>query len=169
MKKVFFVFLVLFVVFTTQVNAQKGKYGHLNADSVLLKMPELQVADLQLKNFITEFENEIQTMNSKYEELVKTYNANEATMSDLIKQNKAGEIVELETRIKDFQVSAQEEVNSKRLSLYTPILDKFNNAVKEVAKENGYKMIFDNGKGILLYYDDEDDVTLLVEKKLGIK
>jgi len=169
MKKIILISSLLVILFTNQIFAQKAKYGHLNADSVLLKMPELQVADLQLKNFIKEFEDEIIEMNTKYEDLVKTYNANEGTMSDLVKQNKASEITSLSDRIKEFQTSAQEEVNKKRLELYTPILEKFNTAVKEVAKENGYKMIFDSGKGILLYYDDEDDVTALVEKKLGIK
>ncbi len=166
MKKiVFFLFILLF---TQSLFAQKAKYGHLNADSVLLKMPELQLADVKLKQIISELEAEIIEMNSNYETLTQTYTENETTWSDLVKQNKLDEITELSDRIEQFQISAQEEVTKQRTELYTPIIEKFNTAVEDVAKENGYKMIFDNGKGFLLYYADEDDVTELVEKKLGI-
>jgi outer membrane protein len=166
MKKL--LLLVFVFVFVQNLSAQKGKYGHLNSDSVLLKMPELQLADTKLKTIISELETEIVEMNTNYEELVTAYNENETTWSDLIKQNKLDEITTLSERIQQFQISAQEEVNTKRTELYSPILEKFNKAIEDVAKENGYKMVFDNGKGFLLYYDDEDDVTTLVEKKLGI-
>jgi len=162
--------ILLVIILFSGINlfAQKAKYGHLNADSVLLKMPELQIADTKLKTVISELEAEIVEMNTNYETLVKTYNESESTWSDLIKQNKADEITSLSKRIEQFQISAQEEVTKSRTELYTPILEKFNKAVKDVATENDYKMIFDNGKGFLLYDDDEDDVTKLVEKKLGI-
>ncbi len=167
MKKILFVTLCFFIVHISL--AQKTKYGHFNADSVLLKMQELTNADAELQKYVAVLEKEITDMNTNYEQLIANYKANETTWNEVIKQNKIAELGALEKRIKDFQISAQEDVNNKKMELYNPIIEKFNNAVKEVAKENGYKMIFDNGKGVILYYDPEDDVTKLVEKKLGIK
>lgn len=156
------------VILFQNTYAQKAKYGHTNSDSVLMKMPELKEADLKLKTLVSELETEIIEMNTQYETLVTAYNENETGWSDLIKQNKLDEISSLNERITQFRTSAQEEIQTKKLEIYTPILEKFNNAVKEVAQENGYKMIFDRSKGFLLYYDDSDDVTGLIEKKLGI-
>jgi len=51
--------------------------------------------------------------------------------------------------------------------MYDPIRKKFNGALEVVAKKYGYKFIID--KNALLYFNDVDDVTALVEKELGIK
>jgi len=45
-----------------------------------------------------------------------------------------------------------------------PILNEVNDAIKAVAKENGYQFIFE--KKTLLYYEDAMDVGVLVKAKL---
>ena len=42
-------------------------------------------------------------------------------------------------------------------------------AIADVAKENGYSYIFDVSAGALLYQPDSDDILPLVKKKLGLK
>jgi outer membrane protein len=59
-------------------------------------------------------------------------------------------------------------VAAKREELLKPILTKITDAVKAVAVENKYMMIFDTSSGIMLYADDTEDVTAIVKKKLGI-
>jgi outer membrane protein len=49
-----------------------------------------------------------------------------------------------------------------------PILDKVNEAIQSVAKEQGFHYIFDANSGVILYADESTDVTNLVKAKLGI-
>jgi outer membrane protein len=49
-----------------------------------------------------------------------------------------------------------------------PIIDKAKKAIEDVAKENGYTYIFDSSVGVLLYYENSDDIMTLVKKKLGL-
>ena len=52
-------------------------------------------------------------------------------------------------------------------ALLTPIIDRAKEAIRDVAKENGYTYIFDSAVGVTLY-EGGDDVLPLVKKKLGL-
>ncbi|NOZ36208.1 MAG: OmpH family outer membrane protein [Chlorobi bacterium] len=166
MKKITLLTLVLVLVFSG-MNAQKFKYGHIDGQAVYKMMPETQKADTLYAHFVKQLEDQIKNMQDEYNAKVKEYKANEATLSDIIKQTKADEINSLGKRIQKFQVSAQTEAGKKQKELYEPVKKKFDEALKAVAKKYGYKFIID--KNVLLYSDDADDVTKLVKTQLGIK
>ncbi len=54
--------------------------------------------------------------------------------------------------------------------LMSPVIEKAQNAITKVAKENGLTYVFDLSAGSLIYYDDKGSVDLLplVKKELGI-
>ena len=54
------------------------------------------------------------------------------------------------------------------LKAYKAKSDTLNQAIKEVANEGGYQMIFDASTSILLYAEDNADVSDAVKTKLGI-
>jgi len=166
MKKLVLSTLILIIAFSG-VNAQKFKYGHINGQAVYKKMPETQKADTLYAHFVKQLEDHIKSMQDEYNKKVNDYKANEATLSDVLKQAQVDEINSLGERIQKFQVSAQTEANKKQKEIYEPIRKKFDDALKAVAKKYAYKFIIDNNA--LLYFDDADDVTKLVEKQLGIK
>ncbi len=166
MKKL--LLLTLISVFALSgVTAQKFKYGHIDGQAVYKKMPETQKADTLYANFVKQLEDHIKKLQDEYNAKVKDYKDNEATLSDVLKQVQVDEINSLGERIQKFQVSAQKEAGKKQKELYEPVRKKFDTALKAVAKKYGYKFIID--KNTLLYYDDADDVTKLVEAQLGIK
>ena len=166
MKKTILLTLIVMSAFSG-INAQKFKYGHIDGQAVYKKMPEVQNADTVYAKFVKQLEDQIKSMQDEYNTKVKEYQNNEATLSDIVKQTKVDEINSLGERIKKFQISAQTEANKKQKEIYEPIRKKFDNALKIVAKKYGYKFIID--KNALLYFDDADDVTKLVETQLGIK
>ncbi len=168
MKKTGLILVAVFLISATSF-AQKFKYGHLNGDAIFRKMDEVKAADEKLKSFVAGLEEQAKSMQEEYQKKVTDYKAKEATLSEAVKTAQVEQINNLNESIQKFQVSAQEEVGKKRKELYTPIIKKFSDALKRVAKKNGYKFIIDNSKGVLLYYDEADDVTKLVEKELGIK
>ena len=159
--------IVLLGILLLSPTLKAQKTGHLNRDVVLEKMPKIQEADKALKTYAKTFEDEIKKMQDEYAKKVEAYKATEKTMNNVIKQDKVDELNALNDRIKKIQISAQEDIIKKRDELFKPITDEFNAALKAVAEKKGYKYIIDSRN--LLYFEDADDVTKLVEKELGIK
>ena len=70
-------------------------------------------------------------------------------------------------RIQTFTSSAESDLQLKQIEMLKPFQEKLIEAIKIVAKENGYTYIFD--KNTVLYYSDSEDITNKVKAKLGIK
>ena len=159
--------LALFGLLTFNTFAQK--LGHLDAQEILALMPEREKATGDYQEYAKGLESQLMSMQSLYQSQIQDYQDNEATYSDLVKQDKIAEIQGLEQRIATFQQSAQESLQRKEMELLSPILEKLQNAINEVAEDGDYTYIFDNSTGgMLLYSKDSKNISSLVKKKLGL-
>ena len=79
------------------------------------------------------------------------------------------EIQDLELRIQQFQQTSQESIQQKRNEVLSPLLEKAQNAIDEVAKEKNYTYIFDISLGSIVYGEESRDIMPLVKSKLGIE
>ncbi|MBT3417330.1 MAG: OmpH family outer membrane protein [Flavobacteriales bacterium] len=159
--------LALFGLLTFNTFAQK--LGHLDAQEILALMPEREKATEDYQEYAKGLESQLMSMQSEYQSEIQDYQDNEATYSDLVKQDKIAEIQGLEQRIGTFQQSAQESLQRKEVELLSPILEKLQNAINEVAEDGDYTYIFDNNTGgMLLYSKESENISSLVKKKLGL-
>ncbi|HPG33260.1 MAG: OmpH family outer membrane protein [Lentimicrobiaceae bacterium] len=171
MKNILKFFLILAIaVSAMQVSAQKTqKLGHINFAQLYEMMPGQDSIKTAFNAYQEQLQSQFQAMQAEYETKLNDYQSNQATMSNIIKQTKEKEILDLQRRIQDFQQTAQEDLQAKEAELTAPIIDKARTAVKDVAKENGYNFIFNSTEGLLLYTESADDIMPLVKKKLGLK
>ncbi len=171
MKRIIKSFLVLSLVFLAiNSNAQsKPKFGHVDFAKLYSLMPGQDSAQVAYQEFAQSLKSTLDAMQAELENKYQDYQTNVGSMSEIIRTTKEKEIQDLQSRIEEFQVSAQQELQNKEGELTKPIIDKASNAVKEVAKENSYTYIFNSSEGLLLYSDPGDDVLPLVKKKLGIE
>jgi outer membrane protein len=88
-------------------------------------------------------------------------------LSPSMKEIKRKELIDLYQRVQGWQTQAQEMYQQKAQEKITPIRAKAMDAIRLVAKENGYSYIFDINAVIVA--PPGDDVLGLVKKKLGIK
>ena len=166
--KVLFLGVALFMM-SGVANAQV-KIAHVNTAEVLDAMPDKAKAEKSLEKYYDELQNQLQAMAKEYQTKMQDYEANQATMSNLVKQSKEKEIVDLQTRIQQFQLNAEDEFANKRAELLKPMLDKIQNAINAVGKEKGYTYILDLATGAAVFVgDDAVDATKDVKGKLGIK
>jgi outer membrane protein len=150
-------------------NAQV-KIAHVNTAEILDAMPDKAKAEKSLEKYYGELQSQLETMAKEYQTKMQDYEANQATMSNLVKQSKEKEIVDLQTRITQFQANAENEFENKRAELLKPILDKIQNAINAVGKEKGYTYMLDLATGAAVYVGDNAvDATKDVKSKLGIK
>ena len=171
MKKLI-VFLACGIMIGSAAKAQTAmKIAYINSAVLLQSMPERVNADSSLAKYTRTFQEQIEMMTKEFQTKLSAFQKDEKTMSEAMKEVKAKELQDLQARIESTQQSAQEKIQQKKQDLYTPILEKADKAIKDVAKEKNYDYIFDvnsQGGGIV-YSKDEYDVTALVKAKLGIK
>jgi outer membrane protein len=163
-KLIIFSFLALFTLCTFAQN----KFGYIDSSELLSLMPEKKKAEGELQTFAKSLESQLGAMQAEYQASVQDYQANEATYDDLVKQDKISEITNLEQRIQAFQQNAQNALQKKEQELLEPILAKARTAIEDVAKEGKFTFIFDSSMGSILYADENENVMLLVKKKLGL-
>ncbi len=147
-------------------NAQK--FGHINSAELLSIMPEIKSADTKLEAYQKQLEEQNTAMMTEYQNKIQEYQQKEALMADAIKEIRQKEIVDLEKRIQQFQISAQDKLANKKDELYSPTLKKAEDAIKAVAKEKGYAYVFDMSLGAVIYAQPSDDIMSFVKAKLGL-
>jgi outer membrane protein len=167
MKKVIIV-ASLFLVFNV-ANAQTEKFGHINSADLLQKLPEVKGADSTLKAYQQTLEDQNTSMLGEYKQKTDDYTNNSKGWTDAVKEVKEQEIQDLQNRIQTFQQTAQDKLSNKKEEIYTPILKKAEDAIKAVAKANGYTYVFDTSAGAVVYSEDSNDLLPLVEKQLNLK
>ena len=168
MKKIArFTLLIAAVICSLSVSAQK--IGHVSLDSLLKGMPESDSAKKSYSNYAQQLEVTLETFQKEFQTKYQEYQQNQATYTGIVKQSKEQELNDMNQRIQSFQTQAQSSLQHFGDSIQRPVIARAKNAVKEVAKENGYKYILDTSQGFVIYFEDADDVYALVAKKLGLK
>lgn len=166
--KVLFLGVALFVL-SGVANAQM-KIAYVNSAEILESMPESAKVKTNLEAYYNELQTQLQTMLTEYSNKVQDYEANQASLSNLVKQSKEKEIVDMENRIQQFRANAEDEMAKKQEELLKPVLDKVQNAINAVGKEKGYTYIIDNAGGTIVYLGaDAIDASKDVKAKLNVK
>jgi len=167
MKKTFIVIAMALLSFGTAFAQKSVKLGHIDSNELLKIMPGRDSAQAKLQREMTELEGALQNMQMELQQLYNDYMAKESQMSDLIKQVEQKKLQETGARIEEFQKNAQLQLQESEKALLTPIIDRAKEAIRKVAKDNGYTYIFDSAVGVTLY-EGGDDILPLVKKELGL-
>ena len=163
--------LILFALIGQSAMAQNIKFGHINSDELIQALPEFDSANVNLEKFRTELVNALELMTVELNNKSDAYNKESKNLSDIVKQNKEQELMDMNRRIQNFQNNAQQKLQDKQAELFQPIYAKVDKAIKDVGKENGFIYIFDIARGSLLYFDEtkSTNVMALAKAKLGLK
>src|SRR5690554_3778655 len=168
--------IVAVVFFSAGVANAQQKMGHINSGEILQAMPEVKTADAAFEAFRQTKLSELEAMDKERQAKIVTFQEKYQTLTE---QNQAAlgpelealnqEIQNIEQRINDLDQKAQTDLTQKREELYKPILDKAENAIKAVAKEQGFAYVFDTQNQAVVYFEGGQDITALVKTKLGIQ
>jgi outer membrane protein len=168
MKRILTLTLLALLAGTGSIFAQK--IGHINSNDLLLAMPERATIETEIQNHAKQLETQLLTMQRELETKYQDFQGKEALMTESIREDKIKELTSLEQRLKDFQESAQADLQKKEQSLTEPLITKAKNAIESVGKENGFTYILDSGIGFILYTDpNAEDIMPLVKAKLGLE
>lgn len=157
---------MFFVCITAALSAQK--FGYVNSAAILAEMPEVKQADANLEALQKQLQKKgqgmVETLQKDYTAVRQKVDAGE--LSPLQQQQESDRLEKAQAEIAKFEQEMSEQIQAKRQELLQPIYDKVNQAIKDVAEENGFQLIFD--QGVLLYAEESQDVSKLVRAKLGM-
>ncbi len=168
MKRISFTIL-FFIAYFGFANSQTSKLAYLNADKVLIDMPEIAAADTQLVKLNKEYNDYVEQLKTNYAQKLKFLQENKETLSNIIFEQKAKELASIEQQIADFQQKAQQDLLKKRDVLYAPIKTKLFAAIEDVRKAKGYTDVLNSSTGLILATDGKNNIEAEVRKKLGLK
>jgi outer membrane protein len=151
--------------------SQTLKFGHVNGNELIQALPEFDSARVKLEKTQQELQNTLEIMTVQLNNMNDAYTKDSKNWTEIVRQTKEQEMIDLNKRIQDFQTKAQTDLQDKQVALFKPIQEKVDKAIKEVGKENGFVYVFDVGTGVLLYFDETKSTNImpLAKAKLGIK
>ena len=152
------------------------KFGRVDLAAVVTNMPEFQEAQTNLEAYGRDLQDQLEQIQVEFNTKYADYEKSAATLNDSVRQLKEAELTQLQQRYTDFSQIAQQDMQKKEAEVMNPIYEKANEAVKKVASEGGYIVVFSTtadqpAAAGLAYFDPAalTDITAAVKAALGIK
>ena len=168
MKQIFQFALVAFLLIAATATTTAQKFGFVNSAEILAELPAMKAAESNLEALQKQLQKQgqamVQSFQTDYQALQAK--AQEGTMSPKEQQEAAAKLQVREEEIGTFEQTMMSDLQKKRATLLEPIYTEINQAIEDVAKENGFQFIFD--QQVLLYGEESQDVSAMVKAKLGL-
>ena len=164
MKKMF---VIAALALTGFVAKAQNKIGYISTDELIGVMPEAEKLDAELKDYQASLAQQGQDMMKELNEKDSLFVRDSAKLSPSMKEIKKNELVSLYQRAQNWNQQAQDMYQQEAQKKIAPLRSKALEAIRTVAKENGYTYILDSNSVIV--GPPGDDVLALVKKKLAIK
>lgn len=153
--------------------SQSQKLGYVDTDYILKNIPAYQAAQAQLDKISADWQKEIENVYTQVDKMYKDFQSEKVLLTEEMKTKRENEIVAKEKEAKDLQkkyFGKDGDLFKKRQELVKPIQDEVFNAIKEIAVQGNFAIIFDTaGNANMLYTDPKLDKSDEVLKKLGYK
>lgn len=165
-----FITLIFVPVFFWGASAQK--FGYVDTDFILSKIPEYKEAQDEIDKLSLAWQDEIQGKYKDIEGMYDNLQAEEVLLTKEMKDERLAEIKKKEDEVKEYQKKIfgfEGLFFLKKKELIKPIQDKVFEAVEKVAKEHRLQVVFDkSGELVMIYTDPIHDYTDYVLEELGL-
>lgn len=161
------VLLACLVAGSTAVMGQV-KLGYINSGELFQLMPERNEAITNLEAYAAELQEQLEQIQVEWNTKFQDYQKNLSTYNDSIRSAKENELQGISDRLQQTQQQFQQDLGNMENTLLTPVVEKMNEAIDKVSKENGMTVVFDVSS--VVYYDAVamTDMLPLVKRELGI-
>jgi outer membrane protein len=167
----FYLIPIFFVIFGLNfVNAQR--FGYIDTDFILNKMPEYKKAQEEIDRLSQLWEKEIMAMSKGIESMYGSLQAEQVLLTEAMRKERTDAIKKKEAELKEYQKKVFGYGGLfflKKQELIKPVQDKVWDAVDKVAKKNSLAIVFDkSGELVMIYTDPRYDYTDFVLEELGL-
>lgn len=169
MKKSILIIVVLFVIV---ISGKAQKFAYINTDYILESVPSYKSSQDQIDKLSVEWQKEIEDVYAKIDKMYKDYQAEKVFLSDEQKNQRENQIIQKEKEAKDLQKKRfnpkDGDLAKKREELTKPLQDEIYTALKAIAEEDAYLIIFDAANNAnIIYSNAKYDLSDKVLKRMG--
>ena len=155
---------ILFVGATSFTSAQ-SKIAHINKQELIKAMPAYTQAQAEIDKLGKTYEATIQGSLKELDTKLKQYNAEAEGQTQEENQKRMEEVEGMKQSLGQYQQQAQKDLQEKEYNLLKPIVEDADNAIKAVAKTQGFQYVLDSA---MLIVADGKDLMADVKKHLNI-
>ncbi|MFK7948098.1 MAG: OmpH family outer membrane protein [Saprospiraceae bacterium] len=154
-----------------QQTPKQVRFGHVDMAEILKDMPQIKQArakmEAERKSALKNLEAKSKQIETKYVAAMQKAQAGQLTQVE--QKQVEQELTQMQQSLAKEEQGLTENYVKKEQALLEPIEKRIRKAIDDVAKEKGYRFIFDSSKGgFVLYGRDSDDVMKYVKPKLGM-
>jgi outer membrane protein len=165
--------LIIGMVLLTSAIAVAQKYAFVDSEYIRKNIPAFNTAQEQLDKLSKQWEKEVADGYAVVEQMYKSYQNEAPLLSQDMKTKREEDIISKEKEMKDLQnkyFGVEGDLFKKRQELVKPIQDDILKAIKDIAVEGSYAVIFDSSTGgNILFANPKFDISDQVLEKLGYK
>ncbi|MDC6470481.1 OmpH family outer membrane protein [Flavobacteriales bacterium] len=157
--------ILITLLISSAFNFNAQKLGHVNSQAIVQEMPDYESARKELESYKSDLAKELEMYQKLIMEFAQDYDQKKSEMSADSRQRKEADLMERQQNYEKKAYEAEQKLQQKEQELLQAIMLKVNNAVKELAKKDGYSYIFEVST---LLHAGGDDISDKVRGKLGI-
>lgn len=165
------IFVFLLAVLATATVSFAQKYAYVDTEYILENIPAYQAAQEQLNTLSTQYQRELENVQTELEQMYNDFRAESVLLSDEMKRKREDVIVSKEKEFRALQqkyFGPEGELYQKRQGLVKPIQDDIYNSIKDIAASGNYAVVFDKAGSLsMLYTDPRYDLSDQVLEKMG--
>ena len=143
------------------------KIGVVNTGSIIQGMPETKDAQTKIADTSKKYEDAYGKLIEEYKRLAEEFQGLKEDTPVAIRENKARDLQDKQAKIQHFEQQAQEDLSKQQQELMAPVMQKIQNAVDAVGKEEGFTTISEI-QSYLYIGSGVTDITDKVKSRLGL-
>jgi outer membrane protein len=166
MKKIVNLTIIMALAMMMSSNVIAQKIAYINADSLVVKMPEFTIAQKQIEEYAQQKQKLIQLKEQQIVAFQQELQLIQNDVSEKVWGEKVAQLQRMQQEFQYTQQQAQQDITVRENAALNAIYARINSALVIVAKEKGYAYIAD--KKMFLYAQVDKDVTEAVKVILGL-
>jgi outer membrane protein len=147
------------------------KIGVVQTETILKEMPEAISADKEIRELQKLYSDSLAKMQDDFMKRYDTYTKQKTMMNSDQQKKEEESLTIFQNQILQFREQVLNIIAKKRDELLAPIKTKIMAAIEQVAKEEKINLVLEKGTDVVLYSEDEFDLTykILDKIKRGVK
>lgn len=173
MKNVRVVFMIaVFICTASAMSAQR--YAFIDTDYILENIPAYLEAKKELDASSEKWQAQVEARYEEIDQLYQAYKAEQVLLTPEMRKKREEEIIAKEKEAKEFQrakFGVDGELFKLRQELIKPIQDEIFDAVKKMADQKSYAVIFDKAasSSSIIYANPKYDQSEEILNRLGVR
>lgn len=168
MKKIL---ILLLLMAPLSMFAQSApKFGYVDANSIMMLMPELSKAENDLMALQQQYNKEYEGLRTEFEKKSLEFEQLQDSLPENLLKRRQEDLQNLYMRLQQYERETIQTLQQAQQTKIAEVAKILNDAIQAVGTEGGYVCVFDISNGTIPYVSTTlcDDLSAKVKAKLGI-